>query len=175
MGRVQRINHLTAEQKRFICRIFAEYGKPVEVQKAVRAQYGFTLALNTIIHYRDSELWKPVILEMREALINHLADLPICSKFWRLKKAGELFETENRYRVTRYSGKSESPIAEKPVGELRQLLAYAAEELGELRQVVEQRGPGGGMLEYRVHFADGAPVSAAAVPIPAPPAGGSKP
>lgn len=175
MASRQRKNHLTAEQKRFICRLFAEYAKPVEIQDAVREQYGFTLALQSVIYYRDAPTWQTTIAAMRTALINHLADLPICSKFWRLKKAGELFETENRYRVTRYSGKSEIPIQEKPVGELRQLLAYAAEELGELRQVVEQRGPGGGMLEYRVHFADGAPVSAAAVPIPAPPAGGSKP
>lgn len=136
----ERKNHLNTEQKRFICRLFAEFCGAEEVRQKVRDHYGFLLALNSVIHYRDSEKWKPVIIAMREGLVTNLKDLPIVSKYWRLKKLCELFESENHYRVTRYSGKSENPIEEKPVGELRQLLALAAQELGELKQVMEHEG-----------------------------------
>lgn len=168
-----RRNGLTGEQKRFVCRLFAEYCTPVEIQNAVREHFGFTLALPSVIYYRDCPKWQSVILEMRVALIRNLADLPISSKYWRLKKIHELFDTENRYRVVRYSGKSEIPIEEKPVGELRQLLQLAAEELGELRQVHEFSGKSGGPLEYRAVFSDGSAVPAATVPLPEKPPGGS--
>ena len=137
MPKGQRKNHLSSEHKRLICRLFAEFAEPTEVQAAVEKTFGFRLALSTLYHYRDSEKWKAVVLEMRKELLRHLEDLPIASKYWRLKQLCELFASENRYRVVRYSGKSEIPIEEKPVGELRQLLALAAEELGELKRKVE--------------------------------------
>jgi hypothetical protein len=173
MAKRQRKNHLNAEQKRFICRMFAEFAAPSQVQAEFEKAFGFQLALSTIYHYRDAELWRPVILDMRKALVNHLGDLPICSKYWRLKQLHELFESENRYRIVRYSGKSEIPIEEKPVGELRQILALAAEELGELRKVLEHQGGEGGPVVHRITFSDGSPVPAVAVPVPAAAAGGT--
>jgi len=120
--------------------MFAEFERPEVIRQALRERYGFLLAVQSVIYYRDSPKWQAVIVQMRGALINHLEDLPIASKYWRLKQLCELFETENRYRVVRYSGKSERPIEEKPLGELRQLLQLAAEELGQLRRVQVHEG-----------------------------------
>ncbi len=133
----QQRNGLTGEQKRFVCRLFAEFEPPEKIRQALRQQYGIHLALPSIIHYRDSDKWGPIIEQMRKSLIEHIGDIPLCSKYYRLKRLDELFHSENHYRVVRYSGRSEHPIEEKPVGELRQLCALAAQELGELKSVLE--------------------------------------
>jgi len=133
----RRKNNLTGDQKRFICRLFAEFAEPTEIQCEVEKAFGFRLALSTIYHYRDADKWRSVVETFRADLVKKLTDIPLCSKFYRLKKLDQLFHDENRYRVVRYSGKSEIPIEEKPVGELRQLCALVAQELGELKQVLE--------------------------------------
>lgn len=168
MAKRQRSSHLTGEQQQFIVRLIAEFAGPTEIQQEFEKAYGFTLALTTICHYSSHAKWREPIAQMRAALINRLDEIPLCSKFYRLKKLDELFHSENRYRTVRYSGRLDHPIEEKPVGELRQIAALVAQELGELRQVHEHAGATDQPLVFRAYLATGEPVPApAAIRVPA--------
>lgn len=149
-------HRLNAEHREFVCRMFAEFATPSEVMKALEEQHGINLANHQAVqHYRDSEKWRPIIEEMRTALIFNINRLPIASKYWRLKQLQDLFNSENRYRVVRYAKVNEhdyTPIEELPLGELRNLLRQAAEELGELRERITVEHTDG---RYQAEFADG--------------------
>ena len=144
---------LTGEQVQFILRLVAEWTPPAEVCSSFRRIFGCEIVHRQVQHYRDHRKWRPEIERLRTALVARISDIPIASKFWRLRARQRLFDAENRYRVVRYAGvrriveqpdgsvvEEPIPIEEIPLGELRQLLLDSAKETGDLSERREISG-----------------------------------
>lgn len=138
---------LTGEQRRWIIRLLAEWCGPQEIAEGFESTFGRKISHSLVQHYRDSEKWRPEIERARTALLHRISDIPIASKYWRILQRYKLFESENRYRITRYAGSYQGdpgvPIEELPLGELRQLLLDAAREMGDLTERHEVSLPDG--------------------------------
>jgi len=110
---------LSGPAKELVCQLLAEFARPTEVQKALRQELGVEISLPSISWYRDSPKWAKVIEDKRRALDANLDRLPICSKYWRLKKRQELLD--------------QAMHQDKPdLGTARGILVDAARELGQL-------------------------------------------
>ena len=154
MGRRRRkYKRLTGEQVQFVLRLLAEWTPLHEIGSSFCEVFAGEITHNQIQHYRDHPKWRPEIERLRTALVNRISDIPIASKFWRLRARQRLFDAENRYRIVRYAGVRrvirqpdgsvvEEPIAieELPLGEVRQLLLDSAKETGDLSEKRELTG-----------------------------------
>ncbi len=111
---------LTGPAKDAVCQLLAEHARPIEVQAAVKQEFGIEVSLPAIVWYRDSPKWSKVIEAKRQALDANVDRLPISSRYWRLKKRQELLD--------------QARSGEKPdLGTARGILLDAAKELGQLK------------------------------------------
>lgn len=113
-------NPLSAEAKTMVCRMFAEHAAPKEIQEALERDFGQRLARRSITYYREHPKWAAVIDKAREALEADVRRLPISSKYWRIKKRGDLIAKHETF-----------PSA---LGAVRGLLLDAAKELGDVTE-----------------------------------------
>lgn len=130
-------------QRDFILDLIAEYQPPRYICRAFQREFGRSIARSLVSYYKANEKHRDGILLRRARLKATILDrIPIASKYHRLKALDKLFDTENRYRVVRWTKGTDArgnecqlPVFEKPVGELRALLQLAAQEMGDLTEV----------------------------------------
>ena len=113
---------LTGPAKDAVCQLLAEHARPIEVQAAVKQEFGIEVSLPAIVWYRDSPKWSKVIEAKRQALDANLDRLPISSKFWRMRQRQQILEQ------ARHQDKPD-------LGTARGLLTDAAREMGQLQPV----------------------------------------
>ena len=111
---------LTGPAKDAVCQLLAEHARPIEVQAAVKQEFGIEVSLPAIVWYRDSPKWSKVIEEKRRALDANLDRLPISSKYWRMRQRQQILEQ------ARHQDKPD-------LGTARGLLVDAAREMGQLQ------------------------------------------
>ena len=83
---------LTGPAKDLVCQLLAEFARPTEVQTAVRQEFGITVSLPSVLHYRASPKWSKIIEQKRQALDANVSRLPISSRYWRLKQRQEILD-----------------------------------------------------------------------------------
>ena len=149
---------LSAIEKEFVLRLIAEFRTGGFVTSAFQKEFGRSISSSLVTYYRQN--FPAEIASYRAQLKFALDSIPIASKFWRLSELQSLYEKANNYRLVRFARGTDKrgnpkriPIYEKPVGELRQLLTLAAQEMGDLKEVVEVRE--NVTDEYRAEFETG--------------------
>ncbi len=83
---------LNGPAKHLICQMLAEFESPGTIQNAVENRFGVRVSRETIYHYRNHPRWKKIIEDKRRALDHNLEQLPIGSKYWRMRKRQDLVE-----------------------------------------------------------------------------------
>ena len=83
---------LNGRAKSLICQLLAEFESPVTILNAVENQFGVRISRESIYYYKNEPRWKKVIAEKRRALDHNLEQLPIGSRYWRMRKRQELVE-----------------------------------------------------------------------------------
>lgn len=121
--RRQKQRKFTASEIQLVIRLLAEWAPLGEIVAEFESTFRRKISHAHVQRYRDSPKWRPEIERLRTALVNRISDIPIGSKFWRLRARQRLFE---------------SPLA--PLGEQRQLLLDAARETGDLSEKRELTG-----------------------------------
>ena len=113
----------TAAEVQLVLRLLAEWTPLHDIVAEFENTFGRKILHGNVQRYRDSAKWRPEIERLRTALVNRISDIPIASKFWRLRARQRLFE---------------GPLA--PTSEQRQLLLDAARETGDLSEKRELTG-----------------------------------
>ena len=114
---------ITKTARLFLLQQLAEFATLSEVQAGLKERFDIEISLPGIVHYRNSEKWKPEIRRLREAMERDLSDIAIASRRWRLRRRQQLIEKAER-------------LVEKPsdVAAPGGLLADAARELDPRRE-----------------------------------------
>ena len=134
-------------EREFVLRLIAEYGSNTEICRLVQSEFGRSIASSLVSYYRRSEIHAERRAQYRAELKSTILErIPVASKFYRLQQIQKLID-EAKWRIVRYADGVDKaghlrkmPIYEKQVGEVRALLQLAAQEMGDLKDVVEHIG-----------------------------------
>lgn len=86
-------NTLTHAEQMEVCRAFAEFKTPTEVQTMVKDHMGKDLAYNSIKHYLVSKKWNPIVERLRAEYVEPIMSIPVSHKFIRLTRLEDLYRT----------------------------------------------------------------------------------
>jgi hypothetical protein len=120
------------------------YERPVDVQKALKLNFGIEISLPGIIHYDVSnpelvKKWRALFNQAQNKFLKDASKIPISLKTYRLSKLQRLFDAEE----------NESPRMQNKKA-MRAILEQAAKESGDVftnRRKHEQDGAGGKQLD----------------------------
>ncbi len=112
--------NLTGRAKQLVVRMLAEYEKPAAIRAAVKEHFGVEISREAVYFYSRHPKWQKLIQEKRRLLEAEIDELPISSRYWRMK------ERESLLRQARTQSKPD-------LGTARGVLTDAAREMGQLQ------------------------------------------
>lgn len=107
---------LSQEHKLFIVKQFAAYEKTADIVVALKEQFSIDVAKHTVDAYRYKPEWAAKIVALRKTLDAQLSDIPLSSRFYRMKERQNLYEGK---------GPKKSSVRR----EKREILTEAAKEM----------------------------------------------
>ena len=136
-----RPSKLSDEQQYQVCKWYAEFKTPTQIQRLVKGEFGHELTIKNIWQYGRGptmKKWKPMIERLRQEWALGVMDIPLAHKRARLEKLVLLLGRAERLNLESPSGKDMKVLRLNP-GTLteRDKIRLQVEILRELREEME--------------------------------------
>ena len=130
-------DRLTTEQRLRIVQLLGEFYPPQRICRMLSEEFGIAPPHETLIQfYKHSVKWRPARDKARDALAARIRDIAIANKVHRIRVLESELAIARHWRLTGET-KTGQPILRRDTGAIERFLRLAAEEMGELKQVVE--------------------------------------